>query len=587
MTQKSAPSVALRVRLPCGDEQELVSRMARAFSPAGMFLSTKAPKEPGTRLLFEVLYADGSPALRGEGTVVRAVADSLRPGMTIAFTRLDPPSRALLGRIAAVRRGTPPAGMPLEPPQPEAAPVEAPVAAEPRLPAPGPRPQLPASAPEITLGIDLGGSFLRAAALAAGTATAVTFDGLPALSLPPDLGQGDLPLLLELARNAAEAQGSGRVSRTVIAVPPSTGPLRRAALRAAARSTGLPAVRILSDTAARAVACGAGRGLARKRLLLLDAGARFSAGLVEITGDEIDVVASLSIEGLGEEIDERLASLALRDLELARGPVEAEARARVVRAARSAKEILCTEERTRLQVPAVAGDESLDVELDRATLAEAAGPPLDRALAAARDLLRARSLAPAQVDEVILSGGQAALPPLLARAAEAFGPRLRSEIDAGGSAATGAALAGAALDGERRDLQIHEVLGWPVSLLGSSGPVRVLEKNAQLPAERVVRLEGPRHGVAALAVVADNEPVAGLVLPGPRAAVLVRVDRDGTVELTAAGGGPAGEPADPSSLVEAAALTMIEPGPAASPPPTNAESGGLLGNIRRFFGRPR
>jgi phosphoglycolate phosphatase-like HAD superfamily hydrolase len=78
MSERPPVSVALRVRLPCGDERDLAARMARAFSPAGMFLATKTPKAAGTHLVFEVLYADHGPPRSAGAAELGAPLDACR-----------------------------------------------------------------------------------------------------------------------------------------------------------------------------------------------------------------------------------------------------------------------------------------------------------------------------------------------------------------------------------------------------------------------------------------------------------------------------------------------------------------------------
>ncbi|EAU66644.1 DnaK protein [Stigmatella aurantiaca DW4/3-1] len=103
-----------------------------------MFIATRAPKEEGTALAFEFVLATGTRLLRGEGVVVKAQLDDSggRAGMTVRFTKLDAPSKALLDKLVARRSGEPP-------PPPEASP---PLTVPPPQ-APAPPPPVPAVAP--------------------------------------------------------------------------------------------------------------------------------------------------------------------------------------------------------------------------------------------------------------------------------------------------------------------------------------------------------------------------------------------------------------------------------------------------------
>jgi molecular chaperone DnaK len=152
----------LRVRLPFGSEQEFVAEYGSHVGKDGFFLATRAPKEVGSRLLFDLVLTGGESVLRGEGMVVRTHAGE-RPGMTIRFLRLDAAGTDLVERIVATRAPaevshpptwSPPGG------RTEAAPPRAgrpatsalPSAwAPPAAPAPGPRAAVPPPAEPSTV----------------------------------------------------------------------------------------------------------------------------------------------------------------------------------------------------------------------------------------------------------------------------------------------------------------------------------------------------------------------------------------------------------------------------------------------------
>ena len=84
----SAPT-PLRVRLPFRSEDEFAASYGAHVGRDGFFLATKAPKPVGATLLFDLILADGTSLLRGEGVVVRSNASGERPGMTLRFVRLE------------------------------------------------------------------------------------------------------------------------------------------------------------------------------------------------------------------------------------------------------------------------------------------------------------------------------------------------------------------------------------------------------------------------------------------------------------------------------------------------------------------
>ena len=132
-----------------------------------------------------------------------------------------------------------------------------------------------------------------------------------------DLGARDVPVgeltgrLLGQLKSRAEAFVGRPVTRAVLCAPAYFSDRQRAALRAAARSAGLEVLRIVNAPSAAALAYGAGRGLARKRVLVMDLGASaVDAAVVQITGDDLEVVTTGGDSSLGGlDFDARVADM--------------------------------------------------------------------------------------------------------------------------------------------------------------------------------------------------------------------------------------------------------------------------------------
>ncbi|HJL40151.1 MAG TPA: TIGR02266 family protein, partial [Myxococcales bacterium LLY-WYZ-16_1] len=94
----TADTVSLRVTLRYATVDEFIDRHCEHVSSAGLFVRTKAPKSPGTRIRFQLMLSDGQPALQGEGVVVSVRSDD-RPGMALRFNELDDGSRSVVERL--------------------------------------------------------------------------------------------------------------------------------------------------------------------------------------------------------------------------------------------------------------------------------------------------------------------------------------------------------------------------------------------------------------------------------------------------------------------------------------------------------
>lgn len=97
---QGSDTVSLRITLRYKSVDEFVDRYAENVSSAGLFIRTKSPKPTGTKIRFELLLADGSRALRGEGVVV-TVRKEDKPGMALRFNLLDADSQAVVDRTVS------------------------------------------------------------------------------------------------------------------------------------------------------------------------------------------------------------------------------------------------------------------------------------------------------------------------------------------------------------------------------------------------------------------------------------------------------------------------------------------------------
>jgi uncharacterized protein (TIGR02266 family) len=128
-------------------------------------------------------------------------------------------------------------------------------------------------------------------------------------------------LLLQEIKSGAEEQLGQAVEQAVLCVPAYFNDHQRSAVLAAGRLAGLKVLRILNEPSAIALAFGYGRGLARKRLLVYDlGGGTFDASVVEVTGDDIEVVSTGGDNFLGGmDFDSRIASELERSLDATSG----------------------------------------------------------------------------------------------------------------------------------------------------------------------------------------------------------------------------------------------------------------------------
>lgn len=146
------PPVAIRIVRPFESEEEFLEHELETVGKASVILIGAHSRPQGVILRFEVVLANGTTLLRGEGRVLSHKENAFRgqAGLSLRFTRLDPRSKALVDRAAAMREAKASGGMfpiaaPVEPPPVEAAPASAPPIEPPPAEAAPPPPPPPPS----------------------------------------------------------------------------------------------------------------------------------------------------------------------------------------------------------------------------------------------------------------------------------------------------------------------------------------------------------------------------------------------------------------------------------------------------------
>ena len=372
-----------------------------------------------------------------------------------------------------------------------------------------------------------------------------------------ELGPGPRPVanlvaeLLKVLKAAAETMVGRAISRAVLCTPLWYSAHQRAVLQRAATLAGLEVVTLIDDPSAAAMAFGFGRSLARKRVLIFDwAGGAFGVAVVEITGEDIEVVCAG-----GDDL--------LRGLGLNPAAVEQ-------------------------SVEGAAPDEAMIRAL------------VERAVEATRGILLAAGLQPQSLDELLVTGTGAGAAVVRARLEQLIGRPPSAELDPDEAPAIGAALFGHSLverSQGKRGLALFEVLGAPIGVAVEGGGFhKVLERNTRLPAEKTLAV--PARAKAQRSIAVFQGPSAQAQDNEYLGLVTATADRDGDLEirfsvsadgqLALSGRSPSGQPmeigfdtsaADPQALARSLASATLGDRRSARPAPR-----GNLGGLRRLFG---
>lgn len=412
-------------------------------------------------------------------------------------------------------------------------------------------------------------------------------------------------LLLTEIKNAAQDMLERELKRAVLCVPAWYSDHQRSAVLEAGRLAGLEVLRILNEPSAVALAFGYGRGLARKRLLVYDlGGGTFDASVVEMTGDDLEVVSTGGDNFLGGiDFDERVADALAGTLpdplrvRLEESRVSWE---RVRDAAEIAKIALSDQETATVHVPFAVTDEGgapvdLRASVTRAQIDELTRDLVERTAEVTRIVLEVGRVSASALDEVLLVGGQSRMPLVRKRLEALLGRPPRTDVDPQGAVALGAAIFGHSLVRRERGkagVSLSEVLSAPIGVaVKGGGFLRVLERNTRLPAEKTLAVPVADRPVEVAvfqgtnARADENEYLgalhASLDKPGE---LLLRfaVSADGRLEVGAVGkkGVASFSTVDANDAVRAR-LFADAPLPGDADP----QSKGLLVGLKRLFGR--
>ncbi|MET0403309.1 MAG: Hsp70 family protein [Cystobacter sp.] len=399
-------------------------------------------------------------------------------------------------------------------------------------------------------------------------------------------------------KSAAAALLGHDVTRTVLCVPAHFDDRQRTALREAATLAGLEVVRILHSPSAAALAFGHGRGLARKRLLVVElGGGGLDVSVVQLTGDDLEVITSGGDPTLGGmDFDARIAE-ALAHARQAQGlprPEQPSDWVELLLAAERAKVALSAQEEVSLPLPG----EAPPFVLTRERLETLTADLVQRITLVVRQVLESSALTPQGLDTVLLVGSQGRAPLVRRRLEESLGVPVRTDEEAGHLAALGAALLGQGLLDAAKGkpgATVSEVLSVPLGLAERGGGLRrVFERDTRLPAEKTLVLPAPT-GPLTLAlfqgpslVAMENEWLGALSLAPARPGdveVHFSLSQDGQLSLAVTLPGVkrqpvtlATEPPEDTEWEGLLSRSPFEGEPGARP-------GKLLSGLRKLFGR--
>jgi molecular chaperone HscC len=350
-------------------------------------------------------------------------------------------------------------------------------------------------------------------------------------------------LVLGEVKQVAE-QALGRpVIEAVVTVPAYFGELQRRATRDACEIAGLHCERIINEPTAAALAYGLHQRSREAKVVVMDlGGGTFDVTVLELIEGVVEIQSSAGDSNLGgEDFSEALVRLCAARWQSSTGALlqpNSVGWARTRAACERAKRLLTQDDDASVALTALPfADGKLrdvqaqltrqDVEAVWAELVERLSRPLQRAL-------RDASLAPKQVDEVLLVGGATRMPVVARLASQFFGKLPLRTLPADEAVAMGAAVQVALKRGDAAvaDMVVTDVAPFSLGISTVSSVAGqhvhgvfspILERGTVLPASRVdifgtvqdnqteldVQVYQGEHSMCA-----DNQPLGSYLVKG-------------------------------------------------------------------------
>jgi molecular chaperone DnaK len=301
--------------------------------------------------------------------------------------------------------------------------------------------------------------------------------------------------VLQKMKKTAEDYLGEEVTEAVITVPAYFNDSQRQATKDAGRIAGLDVKRIINEPTAAALAYGMDKKRGDAKIVVYDlGGGTFDVSVIEIAeidGEhQFEVLATNGDTFLGgEDFDMRLIDYLSDEFKKSSGidlHSDPLALQRLKEAAEKAKIELSSSQQTDVNLPYITADASgpkhLNVKLTRAKLESLVDELIQKTIEPCRMAMKDAGLTNADLDDVILVGGQTRMPKVQEKVREIFGKEPRKDVNPDEAVAVGAAIQGGVLGGSVKDILLLDVT--PLSLgIETMGGVmtKLIDKNTTIP----------------------------------------------------------------------------------------------------------
>lgn len=299
--------------------------------------------------------------------------------------------------------------------------------------------------------------------------------------------------ILQKLKADAESYLGEKITDAVITVPAYFDDSQRKATKDSGQIAGLNVLRIINEPTASSLAFGLDKEKEGKIAVYDLGGGTFDISILEI-GDGVFEVKSTNGNTFlgGDDFDRAIMDYVVNEfkkdsgIDLQQDPMALQ---RLKEASEKAKIELSSAMETEINLPFITADASgpkhLTMKFTRAKFEQLVENLVNKTMEPCKKALKDSSLAPSDIDHVILVGGMTRMPKIIESVKNFFGKEPRKDINPDEAVALGAAVQGGVLKGDVKDVLLLDVT--PLSLgIETLGGVmtKVIPRNTTIPTRK-------------------------------------------------------------------------------------------------------